>query len=246
MRTIFRALRLLALGLCLACVSTSRAQTPAPAQVLGIIVKCSGASIGSASASEGASIYSGDYLSTNDNGSLLVRVATLSFQLEASSALHIYRSPYGAVIELDRGTVIYTTPGGKENLVIVAADVRVTPDPSLPDLGRVSIDNPCEVSVYSQRGQANAQSGKENHLIEQGKAYRVRAENRISYREYLSPDDTDYHRYHEHEPCAALDLAHGHTPIAPAQSHFLLVATAGIGAGVGVAVWKAMESPDKP
>lgn len=173
-------------------------------------------------------------------------LARKPLHLPSSSALHIYRAPYGAVLELNRGTVTYTTPGGKDNLVIVASDVRVTPDASLPDLGRVTINNPCEVSVYSQRGQANVKVGSESHLIEEGKAYRVRAENKISYREYMSPDANDYHRYHEHEPCAPLDMVRGHMPIAPATSHFLLVSGALMGAGAGVAVWKALESPDRP
>lgn len=222
------------------------AQTQPQAQALGIVVRASQASIGNAAASDGATVYSGDYLSTEDSGALVVRVGALSIELESSSGLHIYRAPYGAVIELNRGSVIYTTPGGKENLAIVASDVRITPDPSIPDLGRVSIDNPCEVTAYSQRGQANAQSGKESHLIEEGKAYHVRADNKISYREYLSPDDTDYHRHHEHEPCAPLDMARNKLPVGAMGGHFALAAATSIGIGGGVLVWKAMESPDHP
>lgn len=245
MRNIFRPPFLLASIFFVALALPLLAQSQAPP--IGVILKSTGASIGNAPASDGSSVFSGDYLSTQDNGSLLLRVGPLSVELESSSALHIYSAPYGAVIELNRGSVVYTTPGGKENLVIVASDVRVTPDLSLPDLGRVTIDNPCEVTVYSQRGQANAQVGKEAHLVEQGKAYRVRAENKISYREYLSPDATDYHRYHQHEPCAPLEMVHGgHSPIAPAQNHFLLVSGVVIGAGAGLGVWKAFESPDRP
>jgi len=246
MKNFFRSPLLLALILSLGLASPLLAQTQPQNPALGIIVRSTQASIGNAAASDGASIYSGDYLSTEDNGSLLVRVGALSVELESSSGLHIYRAPYGAVIELNRGSVIYTTPGGKENLVIVASDVRITPDASLADFGRVTIENPCEITVYSQRGQANAKAGKETHLVEEGKAYRVRAENRISYREYLSPEDADYHRYHEHEPCAPLETLHTHFPAAPAQSHFLLATAVLIGVGGGIGVYKAMESPDKP
>jgi len=246
MKNFFRSPLLLVLILSLGLVSPLLAQTQPQNPALGIVVRSSQASIGSAAALDGASVYSGDYLSTEENGSLLVRVGALSVELESSSALHIYRAPYGAVVELNRGSVIYTTPGGKENLVIVASDVRITPDASLADLGRVTIENPCEIIVYSQRGQANAKAGKETHLVEEGRAYRVRAENRISYREYLSPDDADYHRYHEHEPCAPPEMAHVHLPAAPAQSHFLLATAALIGVGGGIGVYKAMESPDKP
>ena len=33
---------------------------------------------------------------------------------------------------------------------------------SLPDLGRVSIDDPCNVTVFSQHGQASVQTGSES------------------------------------------------------------------------------------
>lgn len=222
------------------------AQSVPQASAVGLVVRASGAQIGNAAASEGASIYSGDALSTADNGALLVRIGALSLELESSTSVHIYGAPYGAVVELDRGSVLYSTPGGQQNLVIVASDVRVTPVISTPDYGRVKIDDPCNVSVSSQRGEANVQAGSENRLLEQGKAYRVRAENEISYGKYLSPDADDYHRYHEHTPCAPLEMARGRAPVAAGQSRFLLVTAVAVGAGTGIAVWKALESPDRP
>ena len=222
------------------------AQTPPANPSLGLIAKSVSGHIGDAAVSEGATVYSGDYLSTEDAGSMLVRVGPLSLELHGSSAVHIYRAPYGAIVELNRGTVVYTTPGTRENIVIVASDVRVTPVLSLADLGRVSMDNPCEITVYSQRGQVNVQVGSESHLIEEAKAYRVRAVNELSYRKYLSPDASDYHDYHEHRPCAPVEMAKGKLPLAPGHSPFLYVAT---GVTVIATVWavhEALESPNRP
>ncbi len=213
---------------------------------LGLVEKTTGAQIGNAAASEGLSVYSGDYLSTSDEGSLLVRVGSVSLELQGSSSAHIYRTPYGAVVELNRGSVLYTTPGGEQNLVIVASDVRITPVLSNADFGRVSMDDPCDITVQSQRGKANVEVGSEHRTIEQGQTYRVHAENEINYRKYLSPDADDYHRYHEHTPCAALDMANGHAPIAPGSSHFLLVTAGLIGLGTGIGILKATESSDRP
>jgi hypothetical protein len=217
-------------------------QTPA----LGLIAKSAQGHIGNAAASEGDSVYSGDQLVTDDHGSMLVRIGPLSLDLQENTEVHVYRAPYGAVVELKKGTVLYTTPGNSQNLVIVASDVRVTPLISAADLGSVTIDDPCNVTVHTQQGQANVQVGSENRTVEQGKAYRVRAENEISYRKYLSPDADDYHDHHEHTPCAPVEMVHGHPPIAPGQSHFLLVSAALIGAGTGVAVYKTLESPARP
>jgi len=160
--------------------------------------------------------------------------------------VHIYSAPYGAVVELNHGSVLYTTPGGQQNLVIVASDVRVTPTIANADSGRVTMDDPCDITVYSQNGEANVQVGSENRTVEQGKAYRVHAENELNYRKYLSPDADDYHHYHEHTPCAAAVIPPGHAPVAAASSHFLQVAAGAAGAGVGIAIWKIMESSDRP
>jgi hypothetical protein len=222
------------------------AQTPPANPALGLVAKSVSGHIGDAASPEGATVYSGDYLYTGDAGSMLVRVGPLSLELHGSTAVHIYRAPYGAIVELDRGTVVYTTPGTRENIVIVASDVRVTPVLSLADLGRVSMDDPCDITVYSQRGQVNVQVGSESHLIEEAKAYRVLAVNEISYRKYLSPDARDYHDYHEHRPCAPVQMAKGKPPLAPGQNHFLYVATGVTAIATVWAIHEALESPDRP
>lgn len=243
---IIRSLTMVAL-FGLACFNAPlHAQSPAQAPALGLVVKSVGGYIGNAGATEGSSIYSGDYVSTGDNGSLLIRMGALSLELEGSSGAHIYRAPYGAVVELNHGSAIYSTPGGQQNLVIVASDVRVTPDVSAPGVGRVSIDDPCKLTVQTQRGQADVRVGSESRVIEEGKAYQVRALNELSYRDYLSPDDEDYHKHHVHRPCAAVDMVKGRPPVAAGSSRFVYVAAAAVGTGVIITTLKVFESPDRP
>ncbi len=222
------------------------AQTTPQNHALGLVAKSAGGLIGNAAATEGSSVYSGDYLSTRENGSLLVRLGALSLELQGSSGAHVYRAPYGAIVELDRGTLVYITPGTQENLVVVASDVRVTPALDTPDFGRVSLDDPCNLTVFSQRGQAHVQVGSESRIVEQGKAYRVRAENELTYSKYLSPDAGDYHNYHEHRACAPPMMARSHMPMAAGQSHFLIATVAVAGALTTFGVLKALESPDRP
>jgi hypothetical protein len=226
-------------------VAPARSQSQAQPAPLGMVVQSSGGSIGNAAATEGSTVYSGDYLSTSNNGSLSVRMGGLSLELTGSSGAHVYRAPYGAVVELNHGTVIYRTPGTQENLVIVASDIRATPELSTPDFGRVTIVDSCNVIVVSQQGQAKVQAGSESHTVEEGKAYRVLAMNELSYREYLSPDADDYHKHHEHKPCAPLLFTKG-SPIAPAQSRFMIVTAALVGGATAFGVYKAIESPARP
>jgi hypothetical protein len=230
-----------------ACAVPFSAHAQSQTSVLGIVVRSSGGSIGNGGVTDGATVYSGDYLSTIENGMLQIRIGQLSLQLESSSGAHVYSTPYGAIVELNHGAVLYTTPGSQQNLIIVASDVRVTPLLGMPDFGRVSIDDPCNLTVYSQRGTANAQVGSEAHLVEEGKAYRVRALNEVDYRQYVSPDVGDYHNHHQHHDCPApIDMVKGKPPVAAGQSRFLLVSAAVIGSAAGIGVWRAVESPDRP
>ena len=243
---IHRAIPLAFSFLALCCFVPARAHAQAATPALGVVTKATAAHIGNAAAAEGATVYSGDYLSTGDGGALQVHVGSLSLELQNNSSAHIYRAPYGAIVELNSGSALYTTPGGHENLVIVASDVRVTPVLALADFGRVSIDDPCKVTVSSERGQTDVHVGSESKLLEQGKAYRVAAENSLSYRDYLSPDDNDYHNHHEHKPCAAYETMKGHPPIAPGQSRFLYVAIGTVALVGALTIPKAFESPNRP
>lgn len=228
--------------------SNAGAQAPAGAPALGLIAKTMNGNIGDTAATEGSTVYSGDYLATREGGSMLVRFGALSLELQPSSGAHIYRAPYGVIVELNHGTAVYTTPGAQQNLVIVASDVRVTPVLSLPDMGRVSLDDPCHVSVYSQHGQVDVQTGSESRVVEEGKAYKITAMNELSYRDYVSPDANDYHNYHTHKGCAApTEWAHSTKgPLHPAQSRFLLVASVTVGVITWFGISEAFESPSRP
>ena len=240
--------RLAALFTLLVSVLSSPAlSSQAPNTPLGIVGNANAAKIGGSSASVGATIYSGDALSTDNGGVLQVRIGALSFELQSDSSAHVYHAPYGAVLELDSGSVVYSTPGGSQNLVIVASDVRITPNASQSDFGRVTIEDQCNITVQSDRGQADVHVGSESKIVEEGKAYKVRAEDSITYRKYLSPDDADYHRYHEHAPCAAAyQSVKGRPPIAGGQSRFLYVALGAAGVITTVGVIKSFESPNRP
>lgn len=230
-----------------AAVAVANAQAAgAPAAALGLVAKSVKAHIGNAAASDGASVYTGDLLSTEQGGSMLVKFSGLTLELLDNTSVHVYAAPYGAVVEMEHGTVNYATPGNSQNIVIVASDVRVTPYLSVADAGRVSMEDPCNLTVSTVHGTADVQAGHESRTIEQGKTFRVRSENQVSYRKYLSPDASDYHDYHQHTPCAPMQALKGHSPVAAGQSRFLYVAGAVIGGATWWALSEATESAKRP
>jgi ferric-dicitrate binding protein FerR (iron transport regulator) len=213
---------------------------------LGMVAKSVSARIGNNAASAGETVYSGDLLSTQDGGSLLVRIGPLSFQLEGNSSAYVFRTRYGGIVELLKGSGVYEKPDGPQNIVIVASDVWLTPVLGLPSMGRLHMDDPCRISVVVERGQASVRVGTETKLIESGKSYRVSAEYAVSTQEPRSPEADDYHNSHYHRPCAGSQWAQGRPPIAPGHSRFIYVATGGAIILTLIPTLEALESPNRP
>jgi FecR protein len=214
---------------------------------LGMVTKTLSAHIGTSDSSEGATIYSGDYLSTDADGVLQVQVGNLAIDLKGGSSAHIFRASYGVIVALNRGTLAYNKPSGQPNVVIVASDVRITPVVSVASSGSVSVDDPCNLLIKSQRGQVYVQVGSESQLVEQGKAFRVRPVSSVSEHSPISPDADNYHESHQHQPCAGPTQAmKGNPPQAPAHSRFIYVAGAGVAILTIVPVLEALESPNRP
>ena len=214
---------------------------------LGMVAKSASARVGNNAANDGETVFSGDLVSTLDGGSLLVRIGSLSLQLESNSSAYVFRTPYGAIVELLKGSAVYERPDGPQNIVIVASDVRVTPALSSPGMGQVRMDDPCKISVTVQRGGASVRVGTEAKEIAAGKSYRISPEYEVSVQEARSPEADDYHSSHSHRPCTAgSQTARGHAPVAAGQSKFLYVATGTVIVLTVIPVLEAFESPKRP
>jgi FecR protein len=228
-------------------VEISAQAVAAPNTTLGVVTKASSAHIGTSPATEGATIFSGDYLSTDAGGELQLRVGNLSVELQAGSSGHIFQAPYGVIVALNRGTLAYNKPAGQPNVVIVASDVRITPVVGQASSGRISVDDPCNLMIQSLRGQADVQVGSASQLVEQGKAFRVRPISSVSERTSVSPDSDNYHETHQHQPCQGPSQTLNNQRPKPASfSAFTAVA---VGAAIVVTVIPlvgAFESPSRP
>lgn len=220
---------------------------PADNAPLGMVTKSMSARIGSSASSEGATIYSGDYLSTDAEGALQVRVGNLSVDLKGGSSAHIFRATYGVIVALNRGTLAYNKPSGQPNVVIVASDVRITPVVSVASSGSVSVDDPCNLLIQSQRGQIYVQVGSQSQIVEQGKAFRVRPISSVSEHSPISPDADNYHASHSHQACAGpTQTLKGSRPKPPSYSPFTAVAAGGTILITTIAISEALESPNRP
>jgi hypothetical protein len=148
---------------------------------------------------------------------------------------------------LNRGTVAYSKPIGQPNVVIVASDVRITPVVSTASSGRVSVDDPCNLLIHSQRGQVYVQVGSASQMVEQGKAFRVRPISSVSERTSVSPDADNYHESHQHQPCQGpAQTFNNQHPKPPSFSTFTAVAVGVAIVGTTIPLVVTLESPSRP
>jgi hypothetical protein len=202
-------------------------------EVLGVVVQANHASLGSQPASEGTTLYDGDRLSTEEDGTLRLSIGLAGVQLAMRSSV-ILRDVGGGSggkqfdAELLAGAAVLSVTAANEG-EIVACSARVRPASAARGIVRVQILGPHELLVYAQRGAAEISYRSETETIAEGKAYRV----------MLNADDRGQ------DGTIAKAPAHGGKKI-------LLIAVAvGAASALGVALAATsrqgpVESPDRP
>ena len=221
----------------------------------GLVIQANHAQIGGAAVSSGATVFSGDLLSTGEEGQIQVQAGRAKIVLQQNGALRLFRSGGRTVVELDRGTMNYATSGSGEELVVYALDVRLVPLRTAPTTGQVTVVSRCEVRATSQTGTLDVTSGKETKTIEETKTYTVRSDVGIEYHDSWKPIPADYpdfdpnssyHRSHSHGPCGIADVPRQVPRAAISGTHFKIGAAILVGGVTCLVLCRDFESPDKP
>jgi hypothetical protein len=198
----------------------SLAGIPLHAQVpaLGVVVQANRAHIGMTQLSVGTTIFQGDHLETEEQGSIRLQAGNVQFDLQGSSALVLATGDAGLDATLEGGTVVFSGYDMR-GFALQAASVRVIPKSPDSTLGQMTLEH-CNVLVASQRGTLMVTSGNETKLIEEGKAYRVVFDRSCSGKH---PE-----------------------PASPGGSRFEPMAFGAIGTAVVIVVLKGLQSPHRP
>jgi hypothetical protein len=218
-----------------AALAFSLAADPSSARVaaIGFVSHADGAYIGEAYASPGTSVYDGDRLSTEADGSLRLTIGTAALHLasQTSLTLHLPGSGQGTDVELAEGTLVFSS--AKPPAIAVRANAAwIRSTASFPVAAQISIVNPKELRIRAQRGSLQFTYEGETAIIPEGVAYRV----------ILDPDDPPN------------TSAGGPTSKKPATSGrpFLLIAIVAVAAAAAAAAFATItqtpnyESPDNP
>ena len=139
---------------------------------VGAILSAVRAHVGTAPASAGTTVFGGDRLSTEQNGSIQVRAGAARLLLSASSSATL-RDTYSApAATLFSGTAVFSTASAKAfTLLVTRAEIR--PKDDVPTIAQVSIETPKQFIVRSSRGALTVTVDGETQIIPEGETYRV-------------------------------------------------------------------------
>ena len=201
---------------------------------LGTVIAAQRARVGHGVADVGTTLYAGDYLATDPQGSVQLRAGAARLLLLGSSSAVVSENEGAPSAKLLAGTATFSTANAHA-FTLFASTAAIRPLTDAPTIGQVTYVNEKELVVSARRGSLTISVEDETQTIAAGTSYRVLLD---------PPADAQ-------EPAGAGSGSQGPTgggggPLKAGRSRFLLVATALIAAGTGVAIYKALESSSTP
>jgi hypothetical protein len=229
LRDLLRISLAIVLSFGLTAVSISSASTPGSAPEFGTVVSAQRAHVGQATASVGTTIFSGDSLDTDKLGSLQVRSGAARLLLSGDSRVTWGPEDGNAAATLKNGSAVFSATNAKA-FALHASTAVIRSNGDAPAIGSVALINPKELTVSCSRGSLAISVDDDTKVINEGTAYRV----------ILDPDQSPDGSAPSSGP------GKQKPPRKAGKDRFLLVVILFSGAATGVALYYALESPDKP
>lgn len=195
-----------------------------PSTAFGTVVFVNRARVGNANATLGATIFSGDRVSTDDVGSVQIRAGAARLLLASSSAATLSQDEASPAATLTAGTATFSTANAKA-LVLNVASAIIRPHTDQPTIGKVKVLSSKELIVQATRGSLEISVADDVREVPEGTAYRVVLDPN-------APPDPQ-------GPRGAGTKGIGGPPIKAAKSKFIWYAVAVTG---GITWWVVHES----
>lgn len=228
-------------AICAAALSLSLLSVPAwgatPASIapLGTVIAAERAHVGEAMADVGTTVYGGDRISTDSQGTMQLRAGAARLLLMSSSAAIVNDNEGAPSAKLLLGTATFST-GNAHAFTLFASKAAIRAQTDAPTIGQVTYLNEKELLVTSRRGGLTVTVENETQVIPEGGSFRVLL------------DPTPEEAQGPAGAGAGQDTSHrgGGGPLKAGRSRFLIVATAVVAGVTAFGIYKACESPDRP
>ena len=192
-----------------------------PASVpLGSVMQAERAHLGADITSGGATIYDGDRLETQEDGTLRARLGGSQMYLRPSTVADVHGLSNGYSASLLRGTVIASSPEG-QTFQLLANGATIRPADTHATVAQVTWVNPRELLLSSNLGAIQVSFEGDVKTIEAGNSFHMEIE----------PSNQDP------GPQGSGAPTHG------GNNHAIYILIAVAGAATAIGVWRALVSP---
>lgn len=199
---------------------------------LGVVVQADRAHhMGADTIFTGATLYEGDRLETQDDGTLRARFGASQLYLRQSSVAEIHALSNGFSANLMRGTVVASSPEG-QTFQLLAIGATIRPAGTQATVVQLTWVNADALVLTSTRGAIEVSMDGEVETIAAGASYRIEAEP-----EGPGPQGVGSGKESQGPPYAGRTRRRR-------LGFFLLFG--GIAAGTSIGVWRATLSPTLP
>lgn len=209
---------------------------PKTASSLGTIVTAEHARIGDSSAEVGTTVFSGDRLSTDHEGSVQIRAGAARLLLQSGSSAVLNDSEGAPSAKLFSGTATFST-GNSRAFTLFASRAAIRAQSDGPTIGQVTYLNEKELLVVSKRGPLTITVDGQTEVIADGGAYRVLLDPPTTMAQ--GPEGAGAHKEDRRRGMSG-------PPIHAGRNYFMITAIGVSAIVTGLAVSEALESPNRP
>jgi hypothetical protein len=203
---------------------------------LGTIVTAEHARVGDSAAEVGTTVFSGDRLATDREGSVQIRAGAARLLLQSGSSAVLNDSEGAPSAKLFGGTATFST-GNSKAFTLFASRASIRAQSDGPTIGQVTYLNEKELLVVSKRGPLTITVDGETEVITDGAAYRVLLDPPPTMAQ--GPEGAGTHKE---------DRRRGMNgpPLKAGRNYFLVTAVGVTAVVTGLAISEALESPNRP
>src|SRR5271165_626824 len=141
-----------------------------PTAALGTVIAADRAHLGEAKAEVGTTVYGGDSLSTEAQGSVQVRAGKARLLLLSSSSAVVSDSEGAPSAKLLNGAATFST-GNAHAFTLFASLAAIRAQSDTPTIGQVSYIGPKELLVHATRGSLVVTVLNDTQLVPEGTSY---------------------------------------------------------------------------
>jgi len=203
---------------------------------LGTIIAADHAHVGGGIADVGTTLYGGDRISTELQGSVQVRSGQARLLLLSASAAIVNDAAGAPSAKLLQGTATFST-GNAHAFTLFASKAAIRPQTDAPTVGQVTYLNEKELLVTARRGPLSVTVEDETQVIPEGTSYRVLLDPAPDVAQ--GPEGAGAGQ-------GGINTGQQHGPLKAGRSRFLIIAITTVAVATTVVSYIALESGDRP